>query len=72
ASTVAVKAAAATGDAPAVLSELAVAGEVATGELVVVPVSDLDLERTLRAVWLPTRRPQGPVADLVRTAKGSR
>jgi DNA-binding transcriptional LysR family regulator len=70
ASTAAVKSAAAEGEAAAVLSELAVAGEVATGHLVVVPVSGLDLGRALRAVWLPARRPEGPAADLVRLARG--
>ena len=63
------KAAASAGTGPAVLSEgLAVAVEVATGQLVVVPV-DLDLTRSLRAVWLPERRPDGPAADLVRLAR---
>jgi DNA-binding transcriptional LysR family regulator len=69
ASTAAVKAAAAEGEAPAVLSELAVAPELATGQLVVVPVAELDLSRALRAVWLPSRRPEGPAADLVRVAR---
>lgn len=69
ASTAAVKAAAVEGDAPAVLSELAVAPELATGQLVVVPVADLDLSRSLRAVWLPARRPEGPAAELVRIAR---
>ncbi|GAA1775517.1 LysR family transcriptional regulator [Nocardioides hankookensis] len=65
ASTAAVKAAAGVGEAAAVLSELAVTAEVATGQLVVVPVDGLDLSRRLRAVWLPDRRPTGPVADLL-------
>lgn len=72
ASTAAVKAAAAEGAAPAVLSELAVTAEVAAGTLVVVPVAELDLGRALRAVWLPERRPEGAAADLVRTAKATR
>lgn len=71
ASTAAVKAAAAEGAAPAVLSELAVAAEVGTGQLVVVPVDGLDLGRSLRAVWLPERRPEGAAADLVRTARAT-
>jgi DNA-binding transcriptional LysR family regulator len=70
ASSAAVKAAAAAGAAAAVLSELAVAAEVAAGSLVVVPVPGLDLRRTLRAVWLPDRRPAGPAADLLRLARG--
>lgn len=69
ASTAAVKAAAAEGTAPAVLSELAVAAELATGQLVAVPVEGLDLTRPLRAVWLPERRPEGAAADLVRAAR---
>ena len=69
ASTAAVKAAAAEGEAPAVLSELAVTAEVATGQLVVVPVTGLDLGRALRAVWLPSRRPTGAAAELLRIAR---
>lgn len=70
ASSAAVKAAAAAGGAAAVLSELAVAAEVAAGSLVVVPLAGLDLRRTLRAVWLPDRRPAGAAADLLRLARG--
>jgi DNA-binding transcriptional LysR family regulator len=70
ASTAAVKAAAGAGEAAAVLSELAVTGEVATGQLVAVPVEGLDLARELRAVWLRERRPAGAAADLVRLARG--
>jgi DNA-binding transcriptional LysR family regulator len=69
ASTAAMKAAASAGTAPAVLSELAVQVEVATGQLVVVPVADLDLTRSLRAVWPAARRPDGAAADLVRIAR---
>ena len=71
ASTAAVKAAAAEGTAPAVLSELAVQAELATGQLVAVPVDGLDLGRALRAVWLPERRPEGAAAELVRTARAT-
>ena len=70
ASTAAVKAAAGAGEAAAVLSELAVTAELATGQLVAVPVEGLDLTRALRAVWLPDRRPAGAAADLVRVARG--
>ncbi|RYU13483.1 LysR substrate-binding domain-containing protein [Nocardioides iriomotensis] len=69
ASTAAVKVAAATGAAPAVLSDLAVASEIATGTLVAVPV-DLDLSRSLRAVWPAGLALAGPAADLVRLAAG--
>jgi DNA-binding transcriptional LysR family regulator len=65
ASTTALKAAAASGAGPVVLSELAVADEVATGRLVAVPVADLDLRRPLRAVWAPGRRPAGPARELL-------
>ncbi|GAB2865421.1 LysR family transcriptional regulator [Nocardioides pacificus] len=70
ASTAAVKAAAAAGDAPAVLSELAVVSELASGQLVAVAVGGLDLTRALRAVWPAAMRPSGPAADLVRIARG--
>jgi molybdate transport repressor ModE-like protein len=55
ASTTTLKAAAAGGDGPSVLSELAVANEVAAGSLLVVPVDGLDLRREFRALWLPDR-----------------
>lgn len=51
ASTAAVRAAVLAGAGPAVLSRLAVADDLATGRLVVVPTTGLDLRRTLRAVW---------------------
>ncbi|MGP0224985.1 LysR family transcriptional regulator [Paenarthrobacter sp. NCHU4564] len=69
ASTVAVKAAAIEGAAVAVLSELAVTAELATGQLIAVPVQGLDLTRSLRAVWLPAWRPEGSAAELIRIAK---
>ena len=71
ASTAAVRAAALQGDLPAVLSELGVADQLATGALVEVPVEGLDLARTLRAVWLPSRRPAGDAARLLRIARAS-
>lgn len=70
ASTAALKAAASEGETPAVLSELSVVAEVMTGQLVVVPLRDLDLTRALRAVWLPSRRPTGATADLLAIARG--
>ncbi len=72
ASTAAVKAAAVVGTAAAVLSELAVVPELAGGQLVAVPVVDLDLSRALRAVWLPERRPTGAAAELVSIARSAR
>jgi len=39
-----------------VLSEIAVADDVADGRLVVVPTRDVDLSRSFRAVWRRTVR----------------
>jgi len=69
ASTAALRAAALEGDLPAVLSELGVADQLATGALVEVPVVGLDLARRLRAVWLPAHRPAGLAARLLRIAR---
>ena len=63
-STTAIKAAVAAGAGPAVLSSLAVAADLAAGTLRAVPVSGLDLRRTLRAVWPVGRRLTGPAGDL--------
>ncbi len=63
-STTAIKSAVAAGAGPAVLSSLAVAGELTAGILRAVPVSGLDLNRTLRAVWPTGRRLTGPAQDL--------
>jgi DNA-binding transcriptional LysR family regulator len=67
-SNAAVKGAAATGIAPAVLSQHAVEPELATGALVEVAVADLALDRTLRAVWPKGRRLTGPAATLLQAA----
>ncbi|MFF0727588.1 LysR family transcriptional regulator [Streptomyces sp. NPDC004134] len=72
ASTTAVKAAAVTGAGPAVLSELAVADEVATRRLVSVAVTALPLTRALRAVWPRGQRPTGPARDLLALTRGGR
>jgi DNA-binding transcriptional LysR family regulator len=65
-STAAVKAAVAAGAGPAVLSELAVAEELASHRLTRVPVAGVNLRRSLRAVWsggeLP---PVGAARDLL-------
>lgn len=63
-STTAIKAAAAAGAGPAVLSSLAVAAEISAGTLRAVWVTDLDLRRTLRVVWVAGRRLSGPARDL--------
>ncbi len=55
------------GTHPAVLSELAVASDLAHGELVAVPVEGLDLARRIRAVWRGPRL-HGAAAGLVATA----
>jgi DNA-binding transcriptional LysR family regulator len=54
-STTAIKAAAVAGTGPAVLSGLAVQTELRSRQLVVV-ASELQLGRTIRAVWAPSRR----------------
>ncbi|MCU1642886.1 MAG: Small neutral protease regulatory protein [Nocardia sp.] len=63
-STTAIKTAVADGMAPAVLSSLAVARELAEGVLVSPEVTGLDLNRALRAVWPKGQRPTGPARDL--------
>ena len=50
-STSAVRSAVLTGNSPTVISRLAVAGEVSSGQLVEVKVAGLAIERDLRAVW---------------------
>jgi len=50
-SNAAVKVLVSSGDHAAVLSELAVAGELRDGRLVEVPLTDVDLGRFLHAVW---------------------
>lgn len=64
-STTALKAAVASGAGPAVLSELAVAEELAAHRLVQIPVDGVDLRRALRAVWRTDARPTGPARDLL-------
>ncbi|MFC7449078.1 LysR family transcriptional regulator [Rhodococcus daqingensis] len=61
------------GVGPAVLSTLAVADQLAAGDVKAVEVDGLDLDRTLRAVWRPPRQLEGPAGDLVRLVRrGSR
>jgi len=64
-SNAAVKGAAVAGIAPAVLSRHAVEAELASGTLVAITVSDLKLDRRLRAVWPKGRRLTGPAATLL-------
>ncbi|MGE3289196.1 MAG: LysR family transcriptional regulator [Pseudonocardia sp.] len=67
-SSTAVRSAVSAGAGPAVLSELVVAAELASGALVEVPVQGLDLARELRAVWRSGARPSGPAAELLHVA----
>jgi len=60
-STASVLAAARRGEAPAVLSALAVAEDIAAGRLAAVATEDIDLSRALHAVW-PASRPLPPLA----------
>lgn len=57
------------GVGPAVLSSLAVSDQVRSGELRVIAVDGLNLDRRLRAVWCPPRQLSGPAADLVTIAR---
>ncbi len=60
-----VRSAVAAGAGPAVLSNLAIGEDVSRGRLVEVAVSGVQLDRTLRAVWVRGRRPTGPAAELL-------
>lgn len=71
ASTTAIKSAVADGVAPAVLSSLAVAGDLAAGTLVAVPLRALPLERRLTAIWPRGRPPDGAAAALLRRASST-
>ncbi|MFF5005779.1 LysR family transcriptional regulator [Streptomyces phaeochromogenes] len=64
-STTAVKASAASGAGPAVLSELALGEELSARRLVEIPVEGVRLSRDLRAVWPVGHRPTGPARDLL-------
>ncbi len=64
--TSAVRAAVRAGAGPAVLSELAVADDLASHRLARVVVTGIDLHRELRAIWVgPRHPPAGAVRDLV-------
>lgn len=61
-----VRAAVLAGSAPAVLSRLAVADDLAAGRLRPVPIEGLNLHRQLRAIWVGDRvPPAGAVRDLL-------
>jgi DNA-binding transcriptional LysR family regulator len=68
ASTTAIKAAVATGEAPAAVSRLAVVNELADGRLLRVEVEDLVMRRSFRAIWSPDHPPKGSAAALMALA----
>jgi molybdate transport repressor ModE-like protein len=72
ASTTAVKSAVRSGAGPAVLSSLAIAVEVSSGQLRTIEVDGLDLTRRLRAVWPTGPRPAGPARDLLSITRSPR
>jgi DNA-binding transcriptional LysR family regulator len=53
------------GAGPALLSELVIAEDLTRRTLVEVPLVDVDLGRTLRAVWRAAERPTGQAAALL-------
>jgi molybdate transport repressor ModE-like protein len=64
--TAAVRAAVLAAAAAAVISELAVAEDLAAGRLIEIQVPELDLRRVLRAIWDSTPDPPaGPARDLI-------
>lgn len=68
-STTAIKSAVSTGDAPAVLSRLAVSAELDDRRLISVPLEEPALlRRRFRAVWLRETPPVGPAATLLTLA----
>ncbi|MBK1787448.1 LysR family transcriptional regulator [Prauserella cavernicola] len=67
-SSTAVRSAVVAGAGPALLSELIVAQDLATGLLVEIPTTGVDFGRTLRAVWSASRQPAGPAAHLLAIA----
>lgn len=71
--TAAVRAAVLAGAAPAVISELAVADDLAAGRLIEIRTPELDLRRALRVVWAGTKNPPaGAARDLVGHILGRR
>lgn len=67
-STSAIRSAVLAGAGPAVLSDLAVHDDLATGRLIRVRVHGLVLTRDLSAVWADGSTPTGPARDLLRIA----
>lgn len=67
-STASIRGAVLAGAGAAVLSDLAVRDDLATGRLVQVAVEGLSLRRVLRGVWAGGPTPAGPARDLLRIA----
>src|SRR5699024_951226 len=57
------------GAGPAVMSSLAIADQLRSGELRPVEIEGLNLGRRLRAVWRPPRQLTGPAGQLVLLAR---
>jgi DNA-binding transcriptional LysR family regulator len=68
-SNAAVKVLVSSGSLPAVISELAVANELRDGRLVEVPLSDVDLSRSLNAVWRRGTRLRAAAGQFLLTAR---
>ncbi|MHB1288292.1 LysR family transcriptional regulator [Georgenia sp.] len=68
-SNAAVKVLVSSGSYPAVISELAVAGELRDGRLVEVPLRDVDLSRSLDAVWRRGTRLRAAASHFLLTAR---
>ena len=67
-STTAIKSAAMSGTAPAVVSALAVRAELQAGDLVAVSCEDLRFHRMIRAIWATSHPPSTPGARLLAIA----
>jgi molybdate transport repressor ModE-like protein len=64
--TAAARAAVLAGAAPAAITELAVADDLAAGRLIRIEIPELDLNRALRAIWNGSASPPaGPARDLI-------
>ncbi|HEY1761557.1 MAG TPA: LysR family transcriptional regulator [Acidimicrobiales bacterium] len=70
-STTAIKIAVASGAGPSVLSRLAVETEVREGRLVVVPIEDLAIKRSIRVVWTKGRSLTASAKHLLRHVNAS-
>jgi DNA-binding transcriptional LysR family regulator len=70
-STTAIKAAAIAGTGPAILSALSVEVELQSGQLVSVACPELNLQRTIRAVWTSTRSLPAPAIRLMAIASSA-